>query len=424
MSDRTPETARGDDRGRDARGRAAPGPGPEPTDEELCRLVRDGEAWPLETLWQRHSAVARSWAAKKDPGAAEDIVAEAFASVFQALVGGGGPSASFRGYLYKTMDSLLATHWSSQRRMHQLDDLGGLPADDVESSPEALGDAQEQRAAAAALLELPERWRDVIVAVDVEGRPVQDVARSLGLSPNSTSVLLKRARGGLRKAWIQRLHRPTSALPDDCASAVEHFGIMRWGKPGARRRAAAERHLTTCDSCRSRYAQFIEQATTVGLGIAGLLALTREWRQKLVPALATSATVVASFSIPATIDQAPLAPPPSPAPVQIDESPARTGSGRPVRMAAPWVRSRDRATGLRIRASPPSRIPEPTPPRTRKRRKRPRSSTSGTGPAGTRKSSASSWRRDASAARSTALRGTPSTASRSGIEKRRRGPAG
>ncbi|WP_164884495.1 RNA polymerase sigma factor [Leucobacter muris] len=224
------------------------------------------------------------------------------------------------------MDSLLATHWSSQRRMHQLDDLGGLPADDVESSPEALGDAQEQRAAAA-LLELPERWRDVIVAVDVEGRPVQDVARSLGLSPNSTSVLLKRARGGLRKAWIQRLHRPTSALPDDCASAVEHFGIMRWGKPGARRRAAAERHLTTCDSCRSRYAQFIEQATTVGLGIAGLLALTREWRQKLVPALATSATVVASFSIPATIDQAPLAPPPSPAPVQVDESPARTGSG-------------------------------------------------------------------------------------------------
>lgn len=333
MSDPTPETtARGDDRVHDDRVhddrvREAPGPGPELTDEELCRLVRDGEAWPLETLWQRHSAVARFWAAKKDPGAAEDIVAEAFASVFQALVGGGGPSASFRGYLYKTMNSLLATHWSSQRRIHQLDGLGGLPADDVESSPEALGDAQEQRAAAAALLELPERWRDVIVAVDVEGRPVQDVARSLGLSPNSTSALLKRARGGLRKAWIQRLHRPTSALPDDCASAVEHFGIIRWGKPGARRRTAAERHLATCDSCRSRYAQFIEQATTVGLGIAGLLALTREWRQKLIPALATSATVVASFSITATIDPAPLGPAPGPAPVEVDESPARTGSG-------------------------------------------------------------------------------------------------
>lgn len=292
------------------------------TDEELCRLVHEGSAWPLETLWQRHVAVARSWAAKRDREAAEDVVSEGFALVFQALLGGGGPTESFRAYLYKAMDSLFIKHWASQRRVTPLDDLDSLVVEDEGASLDALGEMQERSAAAEALVELPPRWREVIVAVDVEGRPVHEVAASLGLTPNSASVLLKRARKGLRKAWIERLHRPASDLPDGCASAVTHFGILRWGKKGTRRRTETERHLAACDSCRSRYAQFIEQATSVGLGIAGLLTLTRDWRQKLVPALATSATVVASFSITVSVDRIPLDPPWPTAPLTSEEAPA------------------------------------------------------------------------------------------------------
>ncbi|UBH05275.1 hypothetical protein K8P10_000786 [Leucobacter sp. Psy1] len=299
--------------------RETPDPGRTLSDEELCGVVRDGATWPLAVLWDRHHASARGWALKKDPRAGEDATAEAFTLVFQALRSGGGPTASFRGYLFKTIDSALVKHWNAERRTSPLDDLGEFAVDDAPDHAEALTDAQDRRAAAVALQELPDRWREIIVAVDVEQRPVQDVASELGLSPNAASVLLKRAREGLRKAWIERLHRPVEALPHDCAKAVRHFGTVRWGKRGTRTRKATERHLETCESCPSRYRLFLEQATAVGLSLAGLLALTRGWKEKFVPALATSATIVASFSVTVSLeplfDPPPIAEPAGPAEV-------------------------------------------------------------------------------------------------------------
>lgn len=295
------------------------------TDEELCDVVRGGAIWPLAVLWDRHHPSARGWALKKDPRAGEDATAEAFTLVFQALRSGAGPTASFRGYLFKTIDSALVKHWTAERRTSPLDDLGEFAIDDAPDHTEALTDAQDRRAAAVALQELPDRWREIIVAVDVEQRPVNEVASELGLSPNAASVLLKRAREGLRKAWVERLHRPTEALPHDCAAAVRHFGTVRWGKRGTRTRKATERHLETCESCPSRYRLFLEQATAVGLGLAGLLALTRGWKEKFVPALATSATIVASFSV--TVSLEPMFdPPPIAEPADPAEGPQSFGS--------------------------------------------------------------------------------------------------
>ncbi|MBK0418964.1 sigma-70 family RNA polymerase sigma factor [Leucobacter sp. CSA1] len=279
-------------------------------DDELCRIIRGGETWPLDLLWRRHGPTARAWAMKKDPTAAEDVVAESFTLVFQTLLGGGGPTESFRGYLYKTMESVFAKHWRAQRRTTRLEDLESLAEDDGEL-PDALL-REEREAAAVALTELPDRWRRVIVAVDLEGRPVQEVAEDLQLSPNSASALLKRAREGLRKGWMQHLHRPSSTLPAGCVQTVKHFGILRWGKRGTRRRAEAETHLEGCGACRTRYAQFLEQASAVGLGLAGVIALTREWREKLIPSLATSAAVAASFSVTVTVVPPAFDPPPPP----------------------------------------------------------------------------------------------------------------
>lgn len=297
-------------------------------DDELCRIARGGEVWPLEVFWRRYGAEARSWASKKDASVAEDIVAEGFALVFQALLAGGGPSESFRGYLYKTMESLFARHWRAQKRVSPLDDEDVLALEHEESHSRTLVEAQERDAAATALTELPERWREVITAVDIEGRPVQEVARDLDLSPNSTSVLLKRAREGLRKGWVQHLHRPAPGLSQACASAIKHFGVMRWGKKGTRRRTETERHLAECASCRSRYTQFLEQAMSVGLGLTGLIALTRDWRERLIPTLATSAAVTASFSMTVSLAPVPFDPPPRPDTAEVVEVPSpETGSG-------------------------------------------------------------------------------------------------
>lgn len=315
------------------RRRTAPDPrgddAPELSDEALCDLAREGASWPLEELWDRHFSMTRAWAMKKDPDAGEDATAEAFTRVFQALRSGVGPMTSFRGYLFKTVDSALVKHWNTSRRFSPLDDLGEFADDDTPDHADVLTEDEERKAAAVALQDIPERWREIILAVDVERRPVQEVAAELGLTPNSASVLLKRARAGLRKAWMERMHTPTESLPHDCATAVRHFGTLRWGKQGTRVRSSTERHLETCESCPSRYRLFLERATTVGLGLTALLTLTRGWRDKFVPALATSATIVASFSV--TVSLEPLFDPPIVAeptvPAVPAEAPQSAGDG-------------------------------------------------------------------------------------------------
>lgn len=273
------------------------------TDAALCDEVRRGEAWPLGVLWSRHHGVALGWALKKDSSLGEDVVAESFDLVFQALLRGGGPTDAFRPYLFRTMNAQFGTHWKSRQRSAEWSDVEFTDPDSV--GVDARFEADEQRdAASVALRELPERWQQVIIAVDVEGRSVQEVADNFGLTPNAASVLLKRAREGLRKTWLTVMH-PARDLPDDCASSVSRFGELRWGKKHSEARLAAQAHTDSCDDCSARWLQFKDQAVLVGLVSAGVLALgTGAHRRITVPAAATVG--VAALALTATGLIAPL----------------------------------------------------------------------------------------------------------------------
>jgi len=50
---------------------------------------------------------------------------------------------------------------------------------------------------------LPERWRTVLWQVEVEGERPAVVAPHFGLSANATAALARRARDGLRAAYLQ-----------------------------------------------------------------------------------------------------------------------------------------------------------------------------------------------------------------------------
>lgn len=273
------------------------------TDAELSAHVRDGAAWPLGLLWTRHYGLALAWASKKDPSAAEDIVAESFDLVFQALLKGGGPTESFKAYLFSTMNAQFGKHWTGQKRNSTIHDIDIVDHDSP--TPDARTESDEQHdAAAAAFRSLPERWQQVIYAVDVEGRPVQEVAERFDLTPNSTSALLMRAREGLRKSWLGIMH-PTRDLPEECARSVSRFGDLRWGKKNTQRRRDAREHVDSCDRCRSRWVLFVEQAGVIGLVSTGVLALSKDWRRHIaVPALAVIAT--ASLALAAATSIAPL----------------------------------------------------------------------------------------------------------------------
>ncbi|PII83680.1 hypothetical protein BMH32_06500 [Leucobacter sp. OLJS4] len=341
-----------------------PGPGPnEASDSELCDLIRAGSAWPLETLWRRHHGLVLGWAARKDPAVAEDAVAEAFDAVFQALLAGGGPRESFRAYLFRTVQTRLGQHWESRKRGAPLEDLP-LEGAALETHDDSLESAEQRAAAAAALEDLPPRWQQIVLAVDVEGRSVQEVAGELELSPNSASVLLKRARDGLRKGWVERMH-PTRNLPEDCATSVGRFKDLRWGKKNTRRRAEAQAHLDGCADCRRRWVLFGEQAGAIGLSLAGILALTRDWRRRTatgtLAALSAAGVVLATagtiggLAMPGSIPAEPHAPASSTSGVD------RSAGGAPDRAPAP-VRDAHRAgrtaSGTGTGGGSDNRVPE------------------------------------------------------------------
>ena len=168
--------------------------------------------------------------------------------------------------------------------------------------PDQLAAAEAQRAAAFALNDLPERWRDLIIQVDVQGRRVQDVARELDINPNATSTLLKRAREGLRKSWLVRMH-PSRGLPPECEMCVSRFNDMRWGKRNTQRRLEAEAHLAVCEKCQRRWDRFGEQAAVIGMATLGVVALNRDWRRRVV---APSVAAVAGASLAFTLSSAAL----------------------------------------------------------------------------------------------------------------------
>jgi hypothetical protein len=83
------------------------------------------------------------------------------------------------------------------------------------------------------------------------------VALNFGLSPNATAALARRARRGLRAAYLQA-HLSTHQGSSGCRSVLEKLGAYTAGtiKGAERRRVRA--HLVTCSSCQSTHDELVD----------------------------------------------------------------------------------------------------------------------------------------------------------------------
>lgn len=199
-------------------------------------------------LWSRHSgaviAGARSYTGY-DPN---DLMQEAFLKVYASIQDGGPLPISFRAYVATTARRL-AIDKSRQ-------DRGALhdPIDDALDHP-ALSDEDfshrmlEDTSTAQAFRELPSRYREVLWYRDVEDLPVQEIARYVGASANSTSVLIKRARDAFKTAWIRVQLSPKRDLDPVCAGIVPKLAAYSNGKLSTKDRDRVDLHLLDCTHC-------------------------------------------------------------------------------------------------------------------------------------------------------------------------------
>lgn len=172
------------------------------------------------------------------------MVAEAFAAIWEQLQRGVGPSDGFRPYLFGVARNITAKSYRTCRqRVTNLEIAEEVPAENQVT----MALCEDERDVIAAFRELPERWRAVLWLTEVEEVPRRRVAEQLGLTPNGVSVMMRRAKEGLRLAWLHR------QLPEH--PACEHATIGELLQKYVRGRLSSERtselraHLSSCDDC-------------------------------------------------------------------------------------------------------------------------------------------------------------------------------
>ncbi|EMD24956.1 sigma-70 family RNA polymerase sigma factor [Amycolatopsis azurea] len=242
----------------------------ESDEQALLQRLRDGEDAAFGELFELHAAAVRRLARSlaSDRSEAEDITAETFFRVLQALRRGAGPRDYVRAYLL-TVARRVSWEWHGARR--------DVPVSDDELTFRAGAGADthartaEHSLITTAFTSLPERWRSVLWQTEVEGEQPAMVAPHFGLSANATAALARRARQGLRAAYLQA-HLSVNRGPDSCRAVVEKLGGFTAGSVTGAEARRIKSHLIGCQSCRATHDELRDVCSSLRAH-AGVVAL-------------------------------------------------------------------------------------------------------------------------------------------------------
>jgi RNA polymerase sigma factor (sigma-70 family) len=239
-----------------------------PSDADLIDRSRTGDKGAFAELWRRHYvsglSVARSITAAFD---ADDLVQEAFSRIFQSVQRGGGPTGSFRAYLF-TIIRNTAADWGRSRADTAFDDVEEVA--DPDAASHVSDEAHDRSLTHEAFQTLPKRWQEVLWYTEVEAMKPAEVAPLLGMKPPAVAQLAFRAREGLREAWIQA-HLQEVDDGSECRWATEHLGAYTRGNLGARDLRRMTKHLEECERCSAAAVEAKEVSRRLALVLLPLI---------------------------------------------------------------------------------------------------------------------------------------------------------
>ncbi|MFF1539961.1 sigma-70 family RNA polymerase sigma factor [Microbacterium sp. NPDC058269] len=219
-------------------------------DADLLARARTGDQRAYAELWRRYAQIARAvartywWSADSD-----DLVAESFTRIYQALQAGKGPKSAFKPYLFATMRNL-AISWGRARRE--------IPIEHIETvedpaSTDAAADADfDASLVSKAILALPERWQEVLWFGEVENLSMQEIGKRLDITERAAAVLAFRAREGLRQAWIAAHLTDRAPASKECRWTLGKIGAHARRRLTVRDDERVRAHLEQCGDCRAR----------------------------------------------------------------------------------------------------------------------------------------------------------------------------
>ncbi|MGW3669315.1 sigma-70 family RNA polymerase sigma factor [Streptomyces sp. NPDC005141] len=247
---------------------------PPPPDTGLIERMRAGDDSAYEELYRRHAEAVRRYARTccRDSHTADDLTAEVFARMLQAVRGGSGPEHAVRAYLLTTVRRVAANWTKTAKREQLVDDFAVFAAQaarrsevsdddtlDLGADVRAMHEA-EQSMAMQAFRSLPERWQAVLWHTEVEDESPSEVATLFGLDANGTRVLASRAREGLKQAYLQAHVSTTLTMDEECARYADRLGAYARGGLRTRAERGLRKHLEECARCRLAAGQIKEVA--------------------------------------------------------------------------------------------------------------------------------------------------------------------
>lgn len=236
---------------------------PSDSDAVLLGRVRAGDHDAYALLFARHRAAATAFAGGlAGHNLADDLVAEAFTKVLDAIQRDLGPTVSFRSYLLTSIRSLWVNTVRRESRYDLVDDYEVLPPSDELVTDDDPDGRFDNGAVAAAFRSLPERWQSVLWLTAVEGLPHDDVAVHLGIKPNAVAALAFRAREGLRQAYLGEHLRST--VDGACQRWAPLLPAHARGSLDRRKRPGMRAHLDICVPCSVALADLDEVNNRLG----------------------------------------------------------------------------------------------------------------------------------------------------------------
>ncbi|MFF4832219.1 sigma-70 family RNA polymerase sigma factor [Streptomyces sp. NPDC001315] len=256
-----------------------------PSDPDLIDRMRSGDDTAYEELYRRHAGAVRRYARTccRDAHTADDLTAEVFARMLQAVRGGSGPEHAVRAYLLTSVRRVAANWTRSAKREQLVDDFAVFAAQSARSSDmsdhagsissveagldlgadvRAMHEA-EQSMAMQAFRSLPERWQAVLWHTEVEDESPSEVATLFGLDANGTRVLASRAREGLKQAYLQAHVSTSLAGDEECARYADQLGTYARRRLRSRAERGLRKHLEECAKCRLAALQIEEVASSI-----------------------------------------------------------------------------------------------------------------------------------------------------------------
>ncbi|MFJ2891963.1 sigma-70 family RNA polymerase sigma factor [Streptomyces sp. NPDC087305] len=246
-------------------------------DASLIERMRAGDDTAYEELYRRHADAVRRYARTccRDAHTADDLTAEVFARMLQAVRGGSGPEHAVRAYLLTSVRRVAANWTKSAKREQLVDDFAVFASQsarvsevsdddtlDLGADVRAMHEA-EQSMAMRAFRSLPERWQAVLWHTEVEDESPSEVATLFGLDANGTRVLASRAREGLKQAYLQAHVSATLTDDEECARYADQLGTYARRRLRTRAERGLRKHLEECAKCRLAALQIEEVASGI-----------------------------------------------------------------------------------------------------------------------------------------------------------------